>query len=68
MAERTSAEDTICLAEGYGAFSIGVSQIHATIRYIDTQKEHHRKQSFEDEYRLFLKRHGLEYDERYVFG
>jgi putative transposase len=53
--------------EGYGAFSIGVSQLASTIRYIESQKEYHRKQSFEDEYLSFLKKHGIEYDPRYVF-
>ncbi len=54
--------------EGYGAFSIGVSQLDATIAYIDGQEEHHRKRTFEEEYVAFLKRHGIEYDQRFVFG
>jgi putative transposase len=54
--------------KGYGAFSIGVSQVEDTIRYINRQSEHHRTQTFEEEYRAFLERNGLEYDERYVFG
>jgi REP element-mobilizing transposase RayT len=54
--------------EGYGAFSVGISQIEATVRYIQTQKEHHRKRTFEEEFLSFLKRHGIEYDERYVLG
>ena len=53
--------------EGYGAFSIGVSQVAATIKYIDNQKEHHRKQTFEDEYISFLKRHRITYDLKYAF-
>ena len=53
--------------EGYGAFSIGISQVSATIKYIENQKEHHRKQTFEDEYIGFLKKHGLGYDPKYVF-
>ncbi|MGB9626430.1 MAG: IS200/IS605 family transposase [Phycisphaerae bacterium] len=54
--------------EGYGAFSIGVSGVADTIRYIDAQEEHHRTTTFMDEYRAFLRRHGIEYDERYVWG
>ena len=49
--------------EGYGAFSIGVSGIKDTIKYIENQAEHHRKQSFKDELKAFLKKHELEYEE-----
>jgi REP element-mobilizing transposase RayT len=54
--------------EGYGAFSIGVSQVDDTSRYIARQAEHRRTQTFEGEYLAFLKECGIEYDERYVFG
>jgi REP element-mobilizing transposase RayT len=54
--------------EGYGGFSIGVSQVASTIEYIKNQKAHHKKISFEEEYRSFLKKHGIEFDERYLFG
>lgn len=49
--------------EGYGAFSIGVSGVEDTIRYIESQAEHHRKKSFKDELKAFLKKHELEYEE-----
>ena len=49
--------------EGYGAFSIGVSGIEDTIKYIENQAEHHRKQLFKDELKAFLKKHELEYEE-----
>ena len=49
--------------EGYGAFSIGVSGIDDTVKYIENQAEHHRKQSFKDELKAFLKRHALGYEE-----
>jgi REP element-mobilizing transposase RayT len=52
---------------GYGVFSIGQSQVPAVTKYIANQKEHHRKISFEDEYREFLNRYEIEYDERYVW-
>jgi REP element-mobilizing transposase RayT len=54
--------------EGYGAFTIGVSQTDATLAYIRSQPEHHRQTTFQDEFRMFLKKHGIEYDERYVWG
>lgn len=54
--------------EGYGAFSIGVSQKDATLQYIARQAEHHAANGFESEYTAFLRRHGIEYDPRYVFG
>ena len=48
--------------EGYGAFTVGISQMPDTISYIQTQPEHHRKRSFEEEFVAFLKKHGVEYD------
>ena len=52
---------------GYGAFSIGQSNVAALKRYIAGQKEHHRRKTFEDEYRAFLQRYGVGYDENYVW-
>ena len=54
--------------EGYGAFSIGISQVDATVAYIRSQPEHHRTKSFQEEFLAFLKKDGIEYDERYVWG
>jgi len=54
--------------EGYGAFSIGSSQVNATIAYIAQQKEHHRNRDFTAEFLAFLKKHKIEYDPRYVLG
>jgi REP element-mobilizing transposase RayT len=54
--------------EGYGAFSIGISQIEDTKRYIANQREHHRTKTFQEEYVAFLEKHGIEYDPRYVWG
>jgi putative transposase len=53
--------------EGYGAFSVSESQIGAVGKYIRGQEEHHRKQTFQEEYVALLKRHGIEYDERYLW-
>jgi putative transposase len=54
--------------DGYGAFTVGKSQISDTIRYIQNQREHHRKVTFEDEYRKFLHVHGITAEEKYIFG
>ena len=54
--------------EGYGAFSISVSGVKETIAYIDSQEQHHRTRSFEEEFLAFLKKHGIDYDERHVPG
>ena len=45
--------------EKYGAFTIGVSQKEVTIRYILNQAQHHAKKSFDDEFKMILKRHGI---------
>lgn len=47
--------------EGFGAFSIGISGVEDTIKYIQGQEEHHRQRSFGEELEMFLKRHALEY-------
>ena len=52
---------------GYGAFSVSPSQLEAVLEYIGTQEEHHRNRSFQEEYREFLHKHGIEFDERYVW-
>ncbi len=54
--------------EGYGAFSIGVSQIDTTKQYIANQIEHHRTKTFQEEFLAFLKKHEIEYDPRYIWG
>ena len=54
--------------EGYGAFSIGASQVDDVIAYIDRQEEHHRLRTFQEEYLDFLKQYKIEYDERYLWG
>ncbi len=52
---------------GYGAFSVNPSQIALVIKYISTQHEHHKKVCFQDEYRAFLKKYNVGFDERYVW-
>ncbi len=53
--------------EEYGAFSVSVSQLDKTIAYIRGQPEHHRKLTFQEEFLMLLKKHGIEYDERYLW-
>lgn len=52
---------------GYGAFSVSQSNVGSVMDYIRNQEEHHRTQTFQEEFRLLLERHGIEYDERYVW-
>jgi REP-associated tyrosine transposase len=52
---------------GYGAFSVSPSHVEPLTVYIQNQEEHHRRESFQDEYRRLLKKYGLEFDERYVW-
>ena len=52
---------------GYGAFSVSQSRAGEAEEYIRNQAEHHRRQTFEEEFIALLKRHGIEYDPRYVF-
>jgi putative transposase len=53
--------------EGFGAFSYSRSQVNQVIQYIQNQEEHHTRTSFRDEYLVFLKRFGVECDERFIF-
>ena len=53
--------------EGFGAFSYSKSQINNVIKYILNQEEHHKKQSFKEEYLEFLQKFDIEYDEKYLF-
>ena len=52
---------------GYGAFSIGQSNVETVKRYIANQKEHHRHKTFQDEFRGLLEKYEISYDERYVW-
>ena len=53
--------------EEYGAFSVSVSQLDKTIEYIKGQEVHHRKMTFQEEFLALLKKHRIEYDERYLW-
>ena len=52
---------------GYGAFSVSPSQLDAVVQYVEAQQEHHRTRTFQEEYRELLRRHGVDFDERYVW-
>ncbi len=54
--------------EGYGAFTVSKSGLEAVVHYIQNQRAHHQKRDFQAEYLDFLQKHGVEYDERYVWG
>lgn len=53
--------------EGYGAFSYSKSHVNRVIDYIFNQEDHHKKESFKEEYIRFLKAFEIDYDERYIF-
>ena len=53
--------------DGYGAFTLSKSQLPDTINYV-AAREHHRTRTFQEEYRMLLEKHQIEYDERYVWG
>ena len=52
---------------GYGAFSVNPKDVDRVISYIENQRKHHQKKTFEEEYRMFLKRYKIDFDERYVW-
>jgi len=54
--------------QGYAAFSVSASNLPAVTRYIQNQEAHHKKMSFETEFLALLKKHGVEYDPKFVFG
>ena len=58
--------ETFAWQEGYGAFCVSPSLLKKTIRYIETQEQHHHEVSVRDEFIQFLKENGIEFDERYL--
>jgi putative transposase len=53
---------------GYGVFSVSESNVSAVKQYIASQEEHHSRRSFQDEFRMFLRKNGIVVDEKYVWG
>jgi len=68
MKKRADELSNFYWQDGYGAFSVNPSQVDAVTDYIQKQREHHESNSFQDEYRAFLKKYKVDYDERYVWG
>ena len=65
MRERDSA---FAWQEGYAAFSVSASALDSVVEYIENQARHHKKRDFKQEYLTLLKKHGVAYDPRWVFG
>jgi REP element-mobilizing transposase RayT len=68
MREKWATPQRFRWQEGYGAFSVSRSNVPAVERYIASQKAHHRRVSFEDEYLALLTKNGVEFDERYLWA
>jgi putative transposase len=54
--------------DGYAAFSVSESQVDSVRRYVREQERHHQQQSFQDEVRALLEKHGVEFEEKYLWG
>ncbi len=64
---RKRPDDRFAWQTGYGAFTVSQSQVEKVRRYIRTQAEHHREKSFKEEFRALLEKHGVEYNEEYLW-
>lgn len=66
---KTQADGSASFAwqHGYGAFSVSESKVDDVRRYVANQRDHHRVKTFQEEYRTVLERHGISFDERYVW-
>lgn len=67
MNERHGHEGHFGWQTGYGAFTVSQSQLASVIRYVRNQEKHHRRNSFQDEFRRLLEKNQIEYDERYLW-
>jgi putative transposase len=54
--------------QGYGAFSVSSSNVPVVVRYIQNQEAHHKKMNFDEEFLALLKKHGIGFDPKFVFG
>ena len=66
--ERDATHRSFAWQSGYGAFSVSHSARQAVMDYIARQAEHHRRMDFSQEFKTLLRRHGVEYDERFALG
>ena len=64
---KTQGDAAFSWQNGYGAFSVSQSQVTHVKRYIEQQEAHHQTVTYQDEFRAFLNRHRIEFDERYVW-
>ncbi len=67
MKQQGIAHRQLAWQAGYGAFSLGQSQLPALLQYIDNQREHHRRRTFKEEFVAFLERYRIDFDERYLW-
>ncbi len=67
MKTQSSALAAFAWQRGYACFSIGPTDLPALETYIDGQWEHHRRKTFQEEFRMFLKKYGVKFDEAYVW-
>jgi putative transposase len=65
--ERFPDHASFAWQSGYGAFSVSKSNVPSVDAYIARQEEHHRTMTFQEEFLAFLRRHGIDYDERYIW-
>jgi putative transposase len=63
----TIADRSFAWQRGYGCFSVGPADVEALRAYIDDQENHHKTRTFQEEFRMFLKKYGVAYDEAYVW-
>ncbi len=66
--EVRTCDERFAWQEGYGAFSVSASHTADVVRYIQNQRQHHERRSFEDEFVEFLKKYGVAYDPAYLLG
>ena len=59
--------DAFAWQTGYGAFSVSHSNTRSVVKYIQDQEEHHKRVSFQEEFVTFLKKNGIQYDERFIW-
>ena len=64
--ERPDQQGRFSWQTGYGAFTVSASQLATVRQYVRNQEEHHRLVSFQEEFVALLKKHGIQYDERYL--
>ena len=65
---KTRPAKTFAWQTGYGAFSVSQSNVRALVQYVQNQEEHHRRVTFQEEYLAFLRKNGIAYDERFLWG